>query len=89
MICNAGTVPVNQVGNIPGYGRVWYHPKGIANILGLYNVADNEKYWVCYDSQEGKDFIVTRIKDGKETRFRRTPHGLHWLDIKAIKMART
>ena len=41
--CNYGTVPVNQVGDLPVYGRVWYHPKGIANILGLSNVADNNK----------------------------------------------
>ena len=40
------TVPVNQVGGLPGFGRVWYHPKGIANILGLSNVDDNEKYRV-------------------------------------------
>ena len=44
-------------------------PKGIVNILGLSNVADNDKYWVHYDSRESKDFIVTRIKDGKGTRF--------------------
>ena len=64
---------------------MWYHPKGITNILGLSNVADNDKYWVRYDSQESKYFITTRIKDGKETRFRRAPPGLHWLDTKAIK----
>ena len=44
--CNTGTVPVNKVGDLPDYGRAWYHPKGIANILGLSNVADNDNYWV-------------------------------------------
>ena len=32
-----------------------------------------------------KYFIVTRIKNGKETSFRRATRGLHWLDTKAIK----
>ena len=64
---------------------MWYHPKGISNILGLSNVTINGKYWVRYDSQESKDFIVTRIKDVKETIFRRAPRGLHWLYTKDIK----
>ena len=42
--CNADNVPVNQVGDPPGYGRVWYHNKGISNILGISNVPDNDKY---------------------------------------------
>ena len=31
--CNAGVTSTNMVGDLPGYGTVWYHPKGIANIL--------------------------------------------------------
>ena len=41
---NADTVLINQVGDLSGYGRVWCHPKGISNILGMSNIADNEKY---------------------------------------------
>ena len=74
-----------MIGDLPGYGCIWYHPKVISNILGLSNITDNDKYWVRYDSQENKDFIVPRIKDGKETRSRRDPRGLYWLDTKAIK----
>ena len=62
---------------------MWYHPKGISNIIGLSNIADNYNYWVQYDSQYNKDFVVTRIKDGKETRFSRAPRGLHWVETKA------
>ena len=85
LICNYGTIPVNQIGDLSRYGRVWYHPKVIANILGLSNVANNDKYWVCYHSQESKYFIVTCIKNSKETRFQRVPRGLHWIDTKVIK----
>ena len=83
--CNNFTIPVNQVGNIPVYRRVWYHLKGTANIPSLSNVADNGKYWVRYDSQDIKDFIVTRIKYGKDTRSHRAPLGLNLLDTKATK----
>ena len=41
--CNAGTFPVNKVGDLPGYGKLWYHSKGITNILGLSSVAENDK----------------------------------------------
>ena len=75
--CNTGTIPVNQVGDLPGYGRMWYHPNGISNILELSNVADNDKYCIRYDSQDSKDCIVTRIKEGRDTHFRRVPRCLH------------
>ena len=41
--CNAVTLPINQVSDLPGYRQVGYHPKGITNILGIYNPADNGK----------------------------------------------
>ena len=36
--CNAGITRMNLVGNLSGYGTVWYHPDGIANILSLAEV---------------------------------------------------
>ena len=59
--------------------------KGISNILGLSNVANNDNYWIRYYSQESKYFITTRTKYVKETSFRRSPLGLHWLETKATK----
>ena len=37
--CNAGTWWTDQQGDLPGYGRVWYYPKAIANILSLHNLS--------------------------------------------------
>ena len=76
---------VNQVHDLPWYGQFWYQPKGISNILGLSNVADNDKYLVRYDSQESKNFIITRTKGGKENRFCRASRGLQWIDAKSTK----
>ena len=32
---NAGVGSTDMLGDLPGYGTVWYHPTGIANILSL------------------------------------------------------
>ena len=42
--CNAGLATADKVGDFPGYGTVWFHPDGIANILSLARV--KEKYRV-------------------------------------------
>ena len=56
--CNAGVTSTNLVGDLPGYGTVWYHPTGIANILSLNKV--KSKYKVTYDSSDENAFIVYR-----------------------------
>jgi hypothetical protein len=33
--CTAGTTSTNMMGDLDGYGPVWYYPEGIANILSL------------------------------------------------------
>jgi Zinc knuckle len=59
--CNAGVTSTNLVGDLPGYGTVWYHPKGIANILLLNRV--KAKYHVTYDSTNGNAFTVHKEGD--------------------------
>jgi len=38
LYCNARKAMINKKGDLKGYGTVWYHPDGIANILSLQNV---------------------------------------------------
>ena len=33
--CNSGVKVVDRVGDLPGYGNVWYKPTGISNILSM------------------------------------------------------
>jgi hypothetical protein len=47
-----------MVGDLPGYGTVWYDPQSIANILSLKRV--KSKYRVVFDSDGGSKFIVTK-----------------------------
>ena len=37
--CNAGTTTTYTIGEFPGYGTVWFHPEGIANILSLSRIS--------------------------------------------------
>ena len=54
--CNAGTVNTNIMGDLPGYGPVWYYKDGIANILSLYLVG--ERFNVEYNNRTSEDFTV-------------------------------
>eukprot|EP00978_Attheya_sp_CCMP212_P020630 scaffold59246_cov62-Attheya_sp.AAC.1 len=64
--CNAGVTSTNLVGDLPGYGTVWYHPQGIANILSLSNSkVKNHGNRVTYDSDDGNEFRVHKPKMAK------------------------
>ena len=74
--CNAGSRLTNLIGDLPGYGTVWYDPKAIANILSLWRVQD--RYHISYNSSHRK-FVVTK-PSGKEFMFQESEGGLHYLD---------
>ena len=74
--CNAGSRLTNYIGDLPGYGTVWYDRKAIANILSLRQVRD--RYHISYDSVN-QQFIVTK-PCGKEFVFKESDGGLHYLD---------
>jgi hypothetical protein len=75
--CNAGVTRTNMVGDLSGYGEVWYNKDGIANILSFSRV--EKKYRVTYDSTVSKQFIVHK-KDGGVRRFKQSKNGLFYLD---------
>ena len=75
--CNAGVTRTNMVGELDGYGTVWYNPKGIANILSLSQV--EKKHRVTYDSAASKAFIVHK-NDGSKRRFEQATSGLFYMD---------
>lgn len=63
---------------MPGYGQVWYHPGGIANILSLARVKD--KYRVTYDSTKGNQFQVHKA-DGSVRIFKESKKGLYYMEV--------
>jgi hypothetical protein len=76
--CNAGMATTNQIGDLPGYGTVWYHPNGIANILSLARVKEHG-YRVTYDSEGGNHFTVHK-NDGTSRAFKESDRGLYYFD---------
>ncbi|MEM1009857.1 MAG: hypothetical protein AAGJ35_12745 [Myxococcota bacterium] len=74
IICNAEAVVVTQMGDLGGYGPVWYLPNAIANILSLGNV--QKHYTVQYNSEVG-DFFTLKRKDGSTRVFHPTKKGLY------------
>jgi len=54
---------VTKKGDLKGYGTVWYHVDGIANILSLNNV--KKKYWVTFDSDLEDRFVVHKGNGSK------------------------
>ena len=82
--CNAGVVQVRHIGDLVGYGEVWYYPGGIADITSLARLTEKGKHRVTFDSDTGTDFLVTNKETGKLHRFRRTPKGLHLLDATTL-----
>jgi hypothetical protein len=75
--CNAGTRRIHTVGDLPGYGTVWYDPDGISNILSMSRVI--QKYRVSFDSEQGNTFFVTK-PDGTTFEFIQSGAGLYYLD---------
>jgi hypothetical protein len=90
--CNAGISTTNMVGDLAGYGTVWYHKNGIANILSLAKVS--REHNVKFDSANGNTFEVNK-KDGngKTMTFNQSSNELYFFDIdkndKGITMVTT
>ena len=66
MATNAGDMVVDKQGILPGFGPVWYEPRGIANIFGLKDLA--KKHRIRYDSSKEDAFLVS-FKNGTVIRF--------------------
>ena len=52
--CNGGTQDTNQIGDLAGFGIVYYNSQSIANILSLASVVKQRR--VIFDSVDGNVF---------------------------------
>ena len=75
--CNAGVTTTNEMGTLEGYGKVWFHSKGIANILSLSRVRANG-YSVKYDNE--RNYFVLMKPNGNEFVFEQSDGGLYYFD---------
>jgi hypothetical protein len=81
--CNTGVTTTDLIGDLPGYGEVWYHPNGIANILSLARV--KEKHRVTFDSKGDNQFVVHK-SDGITRCFKQLLRGLYYLETNTTSM---
>ena len=73
-----GVTTTNKIGFLPGYGWVWYHADGIANILSLARVI--KKFRVTFDSGADNEFHV-HVKEDKNRSFKQSKKGLYYLNL--------
>ena len=74
--CNSGFKVMDRIGDLPGYGTVWYEPIGIANILSMSRATN--KFRVISNS-EGEIFFRMVLPD-REVKFQLSPNGLYYFD---------
>ena len=79
--CNAGKVIVRIVADWTGFGEVWFHHGGIANISSLALM--KEIFRISYYSSMGIDantFVVHK-KYGNQRKFIQLTRGLYYCDV--------
>eukprot|EP00957_Ditylum_brightwellii_P066029 5008365-Ditylum_brightwellii.AAC.1 len=59
--CTTGKTTTNLIGDLPGFGTIWYQPRRIVNIIFLAKVATS--YQVMYGSLDSQGFVV-HLHDG-------------------------
>jgi hypothetical protein len=84
----AGVTYTDLVGDLDGYGTVWYYPEGIANILSLSKV--RRDFPVTYNSEKDNVFKMKR-KDGSYRTFVQADSGLYYsvMDEKSLDQGAT
>eukprot|EP00978_Attheya_sp_CCMP212_P010677 scaffold25993_cov57-Attheya_sp.AAC.1 len=78
--CNAGVTSTNLVGDLAGYGMIWYHPNGIANILSLKRMIKDRGLRMTFDSHDGNKFVVHK-PGGDNRTFQSSPRGLYYIRL--------
>ena len=71
---NAGNLKTDLVGDVPGYGTVWFHPKALTNIFSFANMS--KKHPISYHQQD-ETFIV-QLDPNKKAEFKNNGHGLYY-----------
>ena len=85
--CNAGVLVVTQIGDLAGYGPVWFHPNAIANILSLSRVED--RHLITYNSRDMRGFVVHDDNDVPQHYYTRCAQGLYYNDMSITQHGNT
>ena len=67
---------MDRIGDLPGYGTVWYEPTVIANIMSMSRVTKKSR--VIFDSEGGNFFMMVLLD--REVKFQLSCNGLYYFD---------
>ena len=82
--CNAGRIKVDMIGDLRGFGWVWYYPQGIANILSMSLVSND--YRITMDTSICNSLFVHK-PDGTTREFHRSASNLYICNLGPPKTA--
>jgi len=80
---NGGEMEASQVGDIPGYGKVWFNDKSMANILSFANVRKKCKITLETGPGDRNPTIVVHRTSGSPMLFKEHKLGLYIHDTGA------
>jgi hypothetical protein len=78
-----GIIHTNMIGDLAGYGPVWFYKAGIANILSLAHLCQ-QGYIIIYSNINGNTFNVIK-SDGTERMFKQSDNRLFLWTPSVIK----
>lgn len=81
IFCNTGRVTTRQIGFLPGYGMVWFNPKGIENIISISEAA--KRCRVTMDTAKDNAILI-HCKYAPPWRFQITTAGLYCCDARTL-----
>jgi hypothetical protein len=81
-----GHQDTHLVGDLPGFGQVWYNEKSLANILSLAEVRKICR--VTMDTSEAAELVVYK-HNGDKLRFIESGNGLYYYDTAQSKARNT
>jgi len=76
---NGGTTVTHLIGDLPGFGPVWYDGGSLANILSFSEV--RKKFRITVDTQD-KPVMIVYKKNGDQLEFIETKGGIYYYDVK-------
>jgi hypothetical protein len=78
-----GIIHINMIGDLAGYGPVWFYEASIANILSLTRLRQ-QGYIITYSSINGNTLNVIK-SDVTERMFKQSDNGLFFWTLSVIK----
>ena len=75
-----GLIETNMMGVVKGYGKVWYHPDSLANIMSFANVRKKFKVNISIGPDDTEPMIFVFRTNGKPMSFKEVTSGLYVYD---------